>query len=110
MKLTDAEINSNIIKIKQLLGNTTLVENLEMAAKHIPTYNKIIKTHIGQLQNVLASDKHNNQNLDSINLSSIVKQLMSIFENLQQDDLQTLETLQSLAMNWQEETVVAELS
>ncbi|MGD0465533.1 MAG: hypothetical protein ABSA84_02435 [Gammaproteobacteria bacterium] len=110
MKLTDTEINTSLTKIKQLLGNTSLAEELEMSIKHIPTYNKIIKTHIAQLQNVLASDKHNNKNLENINLSPTVKQLMNIFDKLQQDDLQLLEDLQNIAINWQqEETIVAEV-
>ena len=109
MKLNDTEINTSLTKIKQLLGNTTLAEELEMSIKHIPTYTKIIKNHISQLQNVLASDKHNNKNLESINLSPTVKQLMNIFDKLQQDDLQLLEDLQNVAINWQpEEVTIAE--
>ena len=109
MKLTDVEINTSLTKIKQLLNNVTLTEELEMSIKHIPTYTKIIKTHITQLKSVLASDKHNNKNLDNINLSPTVKQLMNIFDKLQQDDLQLLEELQNIALNWQqEETIVAE--
>ncbi len=111
MKLNDTEVNNALIKIKQLLGNITLVEELEMAIKHIPTYTKIIKTHITQLQNVLASDKHHNKNLENINLSPTVKQLINIFDNLQNDDLQLLEDLQNMATNWQTtENVVAEIT
>lgn len=109
--LNDTDINTALTKVKQILGITTLAEELDMAVKHIPTYNKIIKTHISQLQQVLASDKHNNKNLDNINLSSTVKQLMSVFDKLQPDDLQFLEELQNISTNWQQQVAtVAEVS
>lgn len=110
MKLNDSDMNTALTKVKQLLGTVSLAEELEMTVKHIPTYTKIIKNHIVQLQNVLASDKHNNKNLDNINLSSTVKQLINIFDKLQNDDLQLLEDLQNLAVNWQVEALVAEVS
>lgn len=103
MKLTDMEINATLTKIKQYLGDKNLVTELEMIVKHLPTYTKIIKTHISQLQSVLASDNHNNKNLDNVNLSPTVKQLMSIFDKLQHDDLQKLEELHLAATNWQTE-------
>lgn len=102
MKLNDVE-STAISKIKQILGEKNLVTELEMIVKHIPTYTKIIKTHISQLQKVLASDNHQNKNLENINLSSTVKQLMNIFDKLQHDDLQRLEELHVTANNWQTE-------
>lgn len=111
IKLNDTDISTALTKVKQILGNITLAEELDMAIKHIPTYNKIIKTHIAQLQTVLASDKHNNKNLENINLSPTVKQLMNVFDKLQSDDLLFLEELQNIATNWQQQmSVVAEVS
>lgn len=100
MKLTDAEINNTLVKIKQYLGNKNLAAELEIIIKHLPTYTKIIKTHISQLQNVLASDNHHNKDLNAVNLSPIVKQLINIFDELQHDDLQILEELHLTATNW----------
>ena len=104
MKLNDIEIKQTLAKIQQHLGENTLANELEMIVKHLPTYTKIIKTHIEQLQNVLASDNHHNKNLDNVNLSPTVKQLMNIFDKLQHDDLQKLEELHHTANTWQPES------
>ncbi len=105
MILGDAEINAAINKIKQSLDKKNLATELEMIVKHLPTYNKIIKTHISQLQSVLASDNHHNKSIDNINLSPTVKQLISIFDKLENDDLQKLEELHLAASNWQAEKI-----
>lgn len=99
MKLNDTELNKMLDNIKQILHEKPLVGELEMIIKHLPTYVKIVKTHIIQLQCVIALDNHKNKSLEDINLSPIVKQLMNIFEQLEEDDLDVLEQLHFTASN-----------
>jgi hypothetical protein len=93
----------DLTELKQSIGDNNLLQQLEMAAKHLPTYNKIIKNHISQLESVLALDAHNNKTLNDINLSPVVKQLMAIFSQLEADDLEKLEELYQAAASWQTE-------
>lgn len=103
MRLNDIELTKAINQLKQDLGSKSLINALSMLIKHLPTYNKIVKSHISQLQNVLALDNHFNQNLNSINLPETVTQLISIFEQLEDNDLEKLEQLYNAAVNWQKQ-------
>lgn len=99
MTQNNMELEQMLSNIKQILGEKSLLNELKIAIKHLPTYLKIVKTHIIQLQNVIASDNHKNKNLDDINLPPIVKQLIDIFNQLEQDDIEILEQLHFTASN-----------
>ncbi len=76
---------------------------LESAAKHIPAYLKIVKGHIDQLAKVLELETHENRKIESVGLAQPVTQLMQLFRELNDQDLQMLETLSFEARHWQEE-------
>jgi hypothetical protein len=72
----------------------------ESAAKHIPAYLKIVKTHIDQLAKVLELEAHNHRNLESVGLAEPVIQLMQLFRELTEEDLQLIEMLAEKARHW----------
>ena len=82
-------------------GMNSLEAELEASAKHLPAYLKIVKTHIDQLAKVLGTDNHNNRKIETTALAEPVKQLISLFRILQDEDLHLLEELAKAAKNWQ---------
>lgn len=103
--VSDSELNELLAKLKTTLnqfpkGTNNLEYELESAAKHIPAYLKVVKSHIEQLRQVLELESHNRRNLDSIEFAKPVRQLMSIFQKLQDGDIELLEELASCALNW----------
>lgn len=69
------------------------VDLFESAAKHIPVYLKIIKGHIEQLAKVLELETHSNRKLENAGLAEPVVQLMQLFRELKEEDIQLLENL-----------------
>jgi hypothetical protein len=65
----------------------------ESAAKHIPVYLKIIKGHIEQLAKVLELETHSHRKLENAGLAEPVVQLMQLFSELKEEDIQLLENL-----------------
>lgn len=113
--LSDHELNELLHTLQQDLqafpeGMNSLEAELESAAKHIPAYLKIVKSHIEQLRRVLELENHNHRTLESAGLAAPVQQLIKLFNTLQDDDIQLLEDLALAARNWQPEltTTVAE--
>jgi len=103
-----SEINAQLEQLREVLsdcsdGNSSLEAELESAAKHVPAYIKIVKSHIDQLATVLQSENHDNKTLESINLATPVVQLIELFDKLQEDDIHQLESLAIAAKNWQPE-------
>ena len=76
-----------------LAGPRSLAGVFESAAKHMPVYLKIIKSHIEQLAKVLQLEAHSNRNLENAGLAEPVIQLMQLFRELNEQDIQLLETL-----------------
>lgn len=74
-------------------GHSALESAFESAAKHMPVYLKIIKGHIEQLAKVLKSEAHSHRNLENAGLAEPVVQLMQLFRELKEEDIQLLETL-----------------
>jgi len=103
--LVSSETKAMIDKLEQDLkvfdSNTNLEEKLESSVKHLPAYIKILKSHIGQLKNVLQLDNHNRRTLENINLAKPVRQLIEIFSKLGDEDILIIEELYNLARNWQ---------
>lgn len=95
-------------KLNQLKDNLSqfpedadsLEVELESAAKHIPAYVKIVKSHIEQLERVLKLDNHNNRTLETAELAEPVLQLMDLFNQLQDGDLELIEELARVAKHW----------
>lgn len=109
------DLTQNLNQLKQDLAvfpeeANSLETELESAAKHIPAYLKIVKSHIEQLERVLMLDNHNNRTLESAGLEEPVLQLMELFKNLEDDDLQLIEELAKVARNWTVATVETESS
>lgn len=109
MSISNQEYLNLLQNVKTVLSefpeeSCSLETELESAAKHIPTYLKIIKSHIEQLKSVLKLDSHNSKTLEDSNLATPVLQLIEIFENLTQDDLSMLETLARNIKSWNETT------
>jgi len=103
--LTEKDIKGIVERLKHNLaafktGTWDLELLLESAAKHIPVYLKIIKTHIDQLAKVLELETHNRRNLDTVGLAEPVTQLMQLFRELNDEDIQLLEMLAVEAHNW----------
>ncbi len=84
--------------------NGNLEFAFESAAKHIPVYLKIVKGHIEQLAKVLELETHNHRNLESAGLAEPVIQLMQLFRELDEEDINLLEVLAIEAKNWVMET------
>lgn len=105
--LNDAEIKQLLNKLKEHLSATdeqrTLEDELESAAKHIPAYIKIVKSHIEQLRTVLGLENHNHRTLENAGLAAPVQQLIKLFNTLRDSDIQMLEDLALAARNWHPE-------
>ncbi len=86
-----------------LAGPRSLQGAFESAAKHIPVYLKIIKGHIEQLAKVLESEAHSRRNLANADLAEPVLQLMQLFRELKDEDIQLLEMLAREAQHWPRE-------
>lgn len=107
--LSELEIRGLLDRLKQGLkaepdGAGYLDLSLESAAKHIPAYLKIVKGHIEQLAKVLELETHDHRKLENVGLAEPVTQLMLLFRDLNEQDIQLLETLAYEARNWQGET------
>lgn len=104
--LSDQEIKNLLQNLKQDLlafpeGANSLETELESAAKHIPAYIKIVKSHVDQLKKVLELENHNHRTLETAGLAAPVQQLIKLFNNLQDGDIELLEELAVTARNWQ---------
>lgn len=84
-----------------LAGPRSLAYAFESAAKHMPVYLKIIKGHIEQLAKVLKLETHSHRNLENVGLAEPVVQLMQLFRELKEEDIQLLDTLAREAQHWQ---------
>jgi hypothetical protein len=83
-----------------LAGPRSLAYAFESAAKHMPVYLKIIKGHIEQLAKVLKLETHSHRNLENVGLAEPVVQLMQLFRELKEEDIQLLDTLAREAQHW----------
>lgn len=105
--LSDKELRILMERLKQDLKtfseDNSLEQQFESAAKHIPAYLKIVKGHIAQLAQVLELETHDHRNLDSVGLAEPVIQLMQLFRDLDENDIQLIETMAYEARNWQYE-------
>ena len=106
--LSDHDLKGLLNNLKQNLmafpeGMTSLEYELESAAKHIPAYIKVIKSHIEQLRNVLALENHNHRTLETAGLALPVQQLIKLFNALTDEDILMLEELAHAARNWHPE-------
>lgn len=106
--LSDHELKILLNNLQQNLsefpeGMNSLEYELESAAKHIPAYIKVIKSHIEQLRNVLALENHNHRTLETAGLAAPVQQLIKLFKTLTDDDIIMLEELAHAARNWRPE-------
>ncbi len=113
--LTDEEINTLIGNLEQNLNSfpdemNSLEYELESAAKQIPAYIKIVKSHIDQLRRVLELENHNHRTLENAGLAAPVQQLIKLFTTLKDEDIQLLEDLAIAARNWQPEMSAEALS
>jgi len=81
-------------------GSKNLSAVFESASKHIPTYLKVVKIHLEQLERVLQLETHNNRSIANIGLAKPVTQLMQLFKELEDEDINTLENLSIEAANW----------
>lgn len=103
--LSDNELASLHERVKQDLHAFKeeagcLAMAFESAAKHMPVYLKIVKGHIDQLEKVLKLEAHNQRKLETVGLAEPVVQLMQLFRDLDEDDIQLLEALSAEAKNW----------
>lgn len=100
--LSDTELKTQLKIVQENLKNDrTLESELESAAKHLPAYIKIVKSHIDQLRNVLELENHNHRTLENAGLAAPVQQLIKLFNTLRDSDIQLLEDLAVAARNWQ---------
>lgn len=102
----DREVQNLLDKLKIDLsqfpeGMDTLDVQLESAAKHVPAYLKIVKSHLDQLSDVLELENHNHKTLETAGLAEPVEQLIELFKKLEEADIQQLELLAATARNWQ---------
>jgi hypothetical protein len=109
LSTTNKNINILLAKLKEDLtafpeGMNSLEIELESSSKHLPAYLKIVKTHIDQLAKVLGTDNHYNRKIETTPLAEPVKQLITLFRVLEDQDLQILEELAKATKNWQPET------
>lgn len=107
--LSEHEIKNLLNNLQQNLdsrteGPSSLEVELESAAKHLPAYVKIVKSHIEQLRRVLELENHNHRTLETAGLAAPVQQLIKLFNTLKDEDLQLLEDLSLAARNWHTET------
>lgn len=106
---TDKEIRKFLDALKHDLsafpeGTGYLDLSFESAAKHIPAYLKIVKGHIEQLAKVLELETHDHRKLESVGLAEPVTQLMQLFRELKEEDIQFIENLSFEARNWQKDS------
>ncbi len=106
--LSDHEVKNLLQTLRQNLeafpvGMQSLEYELESAAKHIPAYIKIVKSHVEQLRKVLELENHNHRTLETAGLAAPVQQLIKLFSTLQEDDIQILEDLAHIARSWHPE-------
>lgn len=106
--LSDHEVKNLLQTLRQNLdafpeGMKSLGYELESAAKHIPAYIKIVKSHIEQLRKVLELENHNHRTLETAGLAAPVQQLIKLFNALHDDDIQLLEDLAHVARSWHPE-------
>lgn len=92
--------------IKDLLNkfsedSNSLEVQLESTAKHLRSYLKVIKDHIPELQRVLKSENHNYKSFENIEITTPVKQLMELFENLEESDIAYIEELGDISKRWE---------
>jgi transposase-like protein len=80
--------------------NRSLEAILNTAAKNLPAYIKIVKSHLEQLATVLQLDSHQNQQLKYNNLPEPLRQLVQLFQHLNEDDLSHIEWLSREAQQW----------
>jgi len=104
--LSEKDVRIMLDKLKQDLkelpeSSEALDQGLESAAKHVPAYLKIIKGHIEQLAKVLELETHDHRKLENVGLAPPVIQLMQLFRELNEEDIQLLETLAYEARHWQ---------
>lgn len=83
-----------------LAGPRSLASAFESAAKHMPVYLKIIKGHIEQLAKVLELETHSHRSLENAGLAEPVVQLMQLFRELKEEDIQLLDLLAREAQHW----------
>jgi hypothetical protein len=83
-----------------LAGPRSLAAAFESAAKHMPVYLKIIKGHIEQLAKVLELETHSHRSLENAGLAEPVVQLMQLFRELKEEDIQLLNALAREAQHW----------
>jgi hypothetical protein len=103
--LPDHEIKSLLQTLQHDLaefpeGMDSLEAELESAAKHVPAYLKIVKSHIEQLRKVLELENHNHRTLENAGLTAPVQQLIKLFNTLDEADITLLEELATAARNW----------
>lgn len=108
--LAEKQNQSLIEQLKQDLkafpeAAQSLEQAFESAAKHIPAYRKIVQGHIEQLAKVLELETHNHRKLESVGLAEPVIQLIQLFQELKEDDIQLLEMLAIEAHEWSNETL-----
>lgn len=82
---------------------SSLEAALESTMKHLPAYLTIVKTHIEQLAKVLKLENHKQQELSEASLAEPVSQLIRIFQELKEEDFQTLEGLFFETVHWETE-------
>lgn len=107
---SEVDINGLLEHIKQDLktfpeGTGYLDVEFESAAKHIPAYLKIVKGHIEQLAKVLELETHNHRKIENVGLAEPVIQLIQLFRELDDEDIQLLEALSIEARHWSSKQV-----
>ncbi len=80
--------------------NRSLEAILNTAAKNLPAYIKIVKSHLEELAAVLQLDSHQNQQLQYDNLPDPLRQLVQLFQHLNEADLSHIEWLSREAQQW----------
>jgi hypothetical protein len=101
--LSEKDVKGLLEQLKQdlrSLKENSLEQAFESATKHMPVYLKIVKSHIDQLAKVLELETHNHRNLENVGLAEPVIQLMQLFQALDEEDIQLLESLALEARNW----------
>lgn len=102
--LTDKDVKVQLDRLKQCLNTlkdgASLDLAFESATKHIPVYLKIVKSHIEQLAKVLELETHDHRNLENVGLAEPVTQLIQLFRELDEEDIQMLEALALESRNW----------
>lgn len=103
--LLDKDIKGQLEALKKDLcslkeGTGSLDLAFESVTKHMPVYLKIVKGHIDQLAKVLELETHNHRNLTNVGLAEPVVQLIQLFRELDEEDIQLLESLSLEARHW----------